>query len=278
MIILIIIVTIILIYFIVKPYFIHYDTIIAFTGGLGSGKSLLSVEFAIKLYRKNYKKVWIYNHLIRHIKKIFKPKNKYDEKEYPKLYSSIPLTFKKSILSKREFSYELTESHLLLIDRINNYSVVFIDEIGSFANQFEYKNPNILDNFNEFIRLFRHYTKGGYLVINDQCSENIVLEVRRRINVVYNLMHFRKWLGIIYSVKIRNINISEEIKTIEENNSEDNMKTKIGILPSKNTYDTYCYSERYRNVYEEYKERYNKLKKNKLLVVSKSKKDKKTSE
>ena len=117
---------------------------------------------------------------------------------------------------------------------------MFIDEVGSFASQFEYNNPNIKDNFDEFVRLFRHYTKGGYLVVNDQCSENIVLQIRRRINTVFNLMHFKKWFGIVYTVKVRNISISEEIKTVEEQDTEDNMTTKIRFMPLfLKRYDTY---------------------------------------
>lgn len=276
----IIIIACILLYFVIRSYIIKYDTIIAYTGGLGSGKSLQSVKIAIKLVRKNRGKVWRYNHIWYYVKRFFSNKKNRSLlskiKDRPMLYSSIPVRFRSHFFSKKEYALILTEEHLLLQKRLKEKSVVFIDEIGSFANQFQYKNPNILDNFNEFVRLFRHYTKGGYFVCNDQCSENIVLEVRRRINQVYNLMHFRKFL-FIYWVKVRNISISEEIKTIEEQNTEDNMRTLIGLMLSKGTYDTYCYSERYKTVplHEELK--YKKLKKNQLLTVSLTKKEKKTT-
>ncbi len=276
----IIVITFVIIYFIIKLYLIKYDTIIAYTGGLGSGKSLMSAKMAVKLTRKNRGKVWRYNHIWYYVKRFFSKKEKKDNikkiNDRPMLYSSIPLNFRTNLFSKKEWSIELTEEHLLLQKKINEKSVVFIDEIGSFANQFQYKNPNILDNFNEFVRLFRHYTKGGYFVCNDQCSENIVLEVRRRINQVYNLMHFKKF-WFIYIVKIRNISISEEIKTIEEQNTEDNMRTLIGFMPSKGLYDTYCYSERYNTVPLHEEKKYKKLKKNTLLSVSLIKKEKKTT-
>ena len=253
-----------------------HDTIVAYTGGLGSGKSLLSVQTSIKFLKKNRIKVWFYNNIKRYVYHFFHKKEKLQpKKEKPMLYTSIPICYRCFLWNKKEWSIKLEEEHLLLIKKLIPMSVVFIDEIGSFANQFQYKNPNILDNFNEFIRLFRHYTLGGYLVVNDQCSENIVLEVRRRINQVYNLMSFRHFL-FIYWVRVRNISISEEIKTIEENNKENNMSILIGFMPSKKTYDTYCYSGRYNSVPSESESHYCKLKKNELLTVSTIKRDKKT--
>ena len=312
----------IIIYLIIRWYFyrVKYDTLIGFTGGLGSGKSFESVKLSRQLLFKNRRKVRFENLKVR-VYNFFHKVDKKSFKENPLLYSSIPLLVKKSMfkffckhynavkltktfflqnkefadkynLSSKdiigiellefekvnyksfikqyfEFAVDLTEDYLLLRNRLNYKSVVFIDEVGSFASQYEYNNPNIRNAFDEFVRLFRHYTKGGYLIVNDQCSENIVLTIRRRINTVYNLMHFVKWFGICYTVKIRNINISEEIKTIEEHNAEDNMRTKFGFMPIfTKYYDTYCYSERYSSVTPGSFKTYVKLKKNTLLKVS----------
>ena len=77
-----------------------------------------------------------------------------------------------------------------------------------------------------------------------------MLQVRRRLNTVYNLMGFRKWFGLFYTVKVRNISVSEEIKTIEEQDTEDNMTTLFGIIPWSRRYDTHCYAPRYQYVPE----------------------------
>ena len=128
-----------IIFMLIRPYFIKYDTIIAFTGGLGSGKSYLSVKYAIRLLRKNRLKVWFHNAVGRKISKVFQPKKPMKPKlEKPMLYTSIPVR-----ISKNEYSIILTERHLLLCDKIIEKSVVFIDEVGSFASQFKYKHPNI---------------------------------------------------------------------------------------------------------------------------------------
>ena len=207
-----------------------YDTVLAFTGGLGAGKSFLSVNKARQLLARKRLRVKLHN--------FFHPRKKLPR---PLLYSSIPVR-----VSRKEMATVLTPEHLLLQRRIVKNSVVFIDEIGGFCSQFDFKAPNV-DIFDEFVRFFRHYVQ-GYLIVNDQCSENIVLHVRRRLNTVYNLMGFRTFLGLIYWVRVRNITVSEEIKTIEEQNTEDNMRLLIGFLPRFRAYDSHCYYCRYESV------------------------------
>lgn len=260
--IILIVILIILLYLWWKSYKIKYDTIIAFTGGLGSGKSLLSVQKCIFLLRKQRKKVQRINFFRKFFNRFRKNKKTLEPK--PMLYSSIPVR-----ISKKEMAIILTAEHLLLSWRIMKRSVTFIDEVGSWLSQFDYKGTNV-SSFDEFVRLYRHYTQGGYLVVNDQCSENIVLQVRRRINQVFNLLHFKKWFGIIYTVKVRNISISEEIKTIEENDKEDNMTTLFGLMPFFKRYDTYCYSDRYNYVPFVPEISYSKMKKDDLLQCPKT--------
>ena len=230
-----------------------FDTVVAFTGGLGAGKSFMSVDIACKLLRRKRREVkW---------KNAFRKKG--EKLPTPLLYSSIPVR-----VSRKEDAVILTEKHLLLQEKLVRGSVIFIDEIGSFCSQFDYKAKNT-DVFDEFVRFFRHYTKGGYFVCNDQCSENIVLQVRRRINTVYNLMGFRKWFGLFYTVKVRNISVSEEIKTIEEQDTEDNMTTLFGLMPWFRRYDTYCYSDRYNYVEQGAADHYKTMKKLDILRLPK---------
>ncbi len=231
-----------------------YDTIVAFTGGLGSGKSFLSVDMAIRLLRRKRREVWWKN--------LFRKKGS-GKLPRPLLYSSIPVR-----VSKKENAVILNENHLTLQEKLAEGSVCFIDEIGSFCSQFDYKVKNA-DIFDEFIRFYRHYTKNGFIVCNDQCSENIVLQVRRRINTVYNLMGFRKWFGLFYTVKVRNISVSEEIKTIEEQDTEDNMTTLFGFMPWFRRYDTHCYSPRYRYVNDGSTEQHKELTKLDILRLPK---------
>lgn len=237
-----------------------FDTVVAFTGGLGSGKSFMSVDMCVRLLRRQRRKVLLHN--------LLHPKDKW---ERPLMYSSIPVK-----VGRKEMATILTDGHLLLQERIVPNSVVFIDEIGGYCSQFDYRATNT-EIFDEFVRFFRHYTKGGYLVVNDQCSENIVLQVRRRLNTVYNLMAFRiwpaKWLPLFYTVKVRNITVSEEIKTIEEQDTEDNMTTYFGIMPLFRRYDTHCYSHRYDRVTKQNNVQFTQMKQDKILRINKTKQE-----
>lgn len=236
------------------------DTVIAFSGGLGSGKTFLSVRTALRALRWS-RFLWRLDKLLHPVSRKHDPK--------PELYSSIPIRTVTGILRKKEiFSHKLTPEILLLQERIPPRSVVMIDEIGSFMSQFEYRAVNA-DRLDEFVRLFRHYTLGGKFICNDQCSENIVLQVRRRLNTVYNLMRFRKLpLLPVWHCRVRNILISEEIKTVQtERHAEDEFQILLGLMPGKSrkNYDTYCYSRRYLRLWKTRTGRYTELKKDDLL-------------
>lgn len=236
------------------------DTVIAFSGGLGSGKTFLSVRTALRSLRWS-RFLWRVDRLLHPLTRKHDPK--------PELYSSIPIRTVTGVFRKKvTYSHKLTPQILLLQERIPPRSVVMIDEIGSFMSQFEYRAVNA-DRLDEFVRLFRHYTLGGKFICNDQCSENIVLQVRRRLNTVYNLMRFRKVpLLPVWHCRVRNIIISEEIKTVQtEKHAEDEFQILLGLMPPKRrkNYDTYCYSRRYLRLWKTETERYTELKKDDLL-------------
>ena len=251
---------VIIFWIIIKPYVIHYDTVLLFTGGLGSGKSLVSSGLALKLLKKNRFKVWWYNLMPWHRNK--RPR--------PLLYSNIPFR-----ISRKEWATQLTASHMLLTSKIIPMSVVFVDEISLFLDQMTVKFP-ASENVEEFATLFRHYTKGGYLVMNTQNSNKVNFHFRYCVNEALNLMHFKKWLPffpVFYSVRVRNISLADDIKSIEQGNKEDNMRLMFGLMPGKlvKRYDTYCFSERYSSVPERRDKKYKKYKTNKIMKCPNSK-------
>ena len=306
-----IVLAVFLIFIVLKVYFEKYDCVVAYTGGLGSGKSFRAVRVSCKLLKRNRIRFYFDNFKIW-LKNLFRKKdNKLDyDKEIPLLYSSIPVFIKQKrkpfkmynlvrlkkpilieekkvlFLTKKQFkqlkiekknvklyiesSIELTEDYLLLQKHVNRKSVVFIDEFGSYVNQYEYNNPNAVETLEEFVRLYRHYTKGGYLILTEQCSDCICKPIRVRVNKVFNLMNFRGYFKFFYKVQIRELSLSEDIKTIESMNTEDNMRTTFGLFPLRRQYDTYCYSNRYNSVPHDFEWNcYTSLKKNKLMKISK---------
>jgi len=228
-------VTLVIIYLIIrvygKFYFLKVDNTLMFTGAPGTGKTNAMVVMALKLYRKTLRKVRRHNTFKR------------DKWEEPVLYSNIPIR-----LNRSTWSTVLKKEHLLLTERINHRSVTVITEIGKIASQYDWNNLNVQDNLNDFISLYRQYTLGGYFLCDDQSSDNVAVTIRRRLGTVINMLHFRRFWKI-YWVKMRNITVSEDIKTIEDDSAETNMRWKVGLFPLfYSNYDTYAFSERYNSV------------------------------
>ena len=103
--------------FIIKHNLKHkVETITAFTGGLGSGKSFLSSQLAVKLYRKNLRKYNI-KYLTHLLFNVFRKKKRDWNHERPQLYSNIPICWKTEGHGKKKvyyYSAVLTKEHLLL--------------------------------------------------------------------------------------------------------------------------------------------------------------------
>lgn len=279
----VIVVVLIIVFLIIRPYFIKYDTVIAFTGGLGSGKSFMSTKVAIRELRKNRIKTFFYN-----IKQFIMRRPRLQK---PLLYSSIPLR-----ISKNEMSVKLTADMLTLQEGFIKGSIVFIDEVDVFANQFAFANHNVIECqskkdikakqegstdydsglFDEEIRLFRHlYSSEACeckLIVNTQATSNITTIIRRRMNTVFVLSKFRKWripilswFIVPYTVEVRNITITDEITNTSEGNTEDNMRIHIGLMPFRKIYDTHCYRHRADTIPLNEAEKWEKLTTERLL-------------
>lgn len=241
-----------------RPYLIRYDTVIAFTGGLGTGKSYISTATAVTQLRKNRFRTRLYN--------FFHPRHKLPR---PLLYSSIPLR-----ISKREYAEILRPESLILQSGFVKGSVVFIDEVDVFANQFALGNENIIDTsskkdlerrrtgevaydsglFDEEIRLFRHlYSSPACeckLICNTQATSNISTIIRRRMNSVFVLSKFRLHkipilrIPLFYTVRVREITITDEITNNDQGDKGEGMSLMIGLPPRRRLYDTHCYRHR----------------------------------
>ena len=289
----------IILYKILKPYFIKHDSTMCFVGGLGSGKTWESNKLAQVLIRKqrikyfyifNFKrrianrvrKIINYFHrkynLKNRLKKGYRPKKIYQIKAYnkkPLLYANIPVNFRTHIFGfKREWNTQLKASHILCLEELREYSVVFIDELPQFINQFNWNQELIQKNVNEFITFFRHYI-GGYLIVNAQAIDDVVVQIRRKLNQATWCFDFHVWplpfLKLFYTVRMCDMMLSDQMQTVSTTYIEDNTKLHFGLWPIRKSYDTRCYSERYKNVLEKNLklEKFKKLKTNKVLRLVK---------
>ena len=207
---------------------IHGNSVLCFTGGLGSGKTFSAVTYAVK----NYK-------IDRFLYKIKLLKHK------PYIISNIPVR-----VSKKEWANVLTREMLLLEERIPERAYIIIDEIGSFADQYSFDNPNVMGTFTELVRFYRHYVNGKF-IFTDQSLSNVIFSVKRRTVVNYCLEDFRKGTFIpTYTIKCTVQKVCDG-EVVNVNNLINNQKTDYlyGLIPfwrRWKAYDTRCYSDNYK--------------------------------
>lgn len=252
------IITIILLYVILKPYFIKYHSTLLFTGELGGGKTLNAVKTAIKVYKKTCFNIKIQNFINKQINKIVRKHNKnvdsrinkgktkhiayWDTRKIqpkPRLISNIPILINKR---KKIWSNVLTKDMLLLKERASEYSVFVIDEIPQLINQFNWNIEEVQHNVNEFATFFRHYYD-GLLILTAQSDSQVVKQLRDKMNQFYWLSNFHKFLFFFYKCDICQFISSDVVGNVNTGFVEDNTKTIYGTLFTKH-YDSRCYRNR----------------------------------
>lgn len=204
------------------------DNLMCFIGSLGMGKTRLASSIAVKRFLFTTKLCGV----LRYLPFAYKF---FDKQYYPnaKLYSTIPLMFKNKIIS-----VPLTRDIILMKTKIEEGSVVFIDEIGQVASQWQYDNPLVMRNIQCFIRFFRHFVD-GFIVCTDQSETNIVKQIRCRLNKVY---HIDKQLKLPFS----NRYVFSEM-VYNENNSNTMVESIVVWyrFDKRIKYDSRCYSNAY---------------------------------
>ena len=201
------------VFFIIRPMFLKPDTCVLFVGGLGSGKSLISVKKSLQLLRRQRFRVRWYNR--------FHPKN---PRPKPLLYSTIPVR-----ISRKEYSVPLDDLTPVLAKKVVPRSVVFFDEVSLWLDQMTLK-PKNAEQIEEFCTLFRHYSKGGFIVLNTQNTSKVNFRVRYCLNRAYHLAEFRK-IWHFYWVKCRDLSLIDDEKSINVGSLTDSYKTLFGFIP-----------------------------------------------
>lgn len=207
---------------------IHNNSVICFTGGLGSGKTFSAVRYAIKRY---HFEMFFYRLKLR--------RNK------PYIISNIPVR-----VSRRQWAVILTREHLLMQEELPQGAIIIIDEIGSFADQYSYDNPNVMGTFTELVRFYRHYINGKF-IFTDQSLSNVIFSVKRRTVVNYCLEGFKTGLIIpTFTIQCSVQRITDgEVVNVNQLDRSVKSDYLYGLLPfwrRYKNYDTRCYSDNYR--------------------------------
>ncbi|MDR2202369.1 MAG: PhoH family protein [Clostridiales bacterium] len=249
----------------VAPYFLKTDNIVMFTGSAGSGKTFFGVRYAIKQYQKALnqhamRKAMLYAlyglktafhftiaKLFKRLRSRPRPALPVIEPK-PLLFSNLPIKY------KDKFCSAITPDLYKNLYNLPSRSVVFIDEIGQVFGNFDYdkKKDKKLARFDDFVRLYRHITLGGYLIMTDQSIENCSWVIKRRVGTIYNLHNFKKLTLFGFGIgwtHCRNLSMAENVITVlpsrprskEHGNYEQGMSRLFTLFLRKKYYDSYAF-------------------------------------
>ncbi len=201
------------------------ERVVSFSGEPGAGKTFTLVERGDERFRDlklNYKLGLL-------------------DGDEPSAWSSFPA------IIGGEKTHVLKREHLLFQELLPENCVVLISEFSEIASNLDYANPLVVLYLDMWIRLIRHLYN-AYVYIDDQAFGQVLINIRRRTNTVYNLSHFHRWLFItpFYKVNVDVLKCVED--TVNVNNIEaTNDDYLFGFLPykwmKKKKYNTRCYQD-----------------------------------
>lgn len=214
-----------LVWFIGKQKKLSIDAITLVNGGVKTGKSTLSVHFAIKYYNKALLRWKIKSFLGKKVEK-------------PLLYSNIPLKCDHVLLSNEV---------LQRTKRIPYGSVVYIGEFSLVADNKFFKNASALQNESLmlFIKLFGHETGGtGKMFIDTQCVSDLPIDVRRCLNRYIWIERSIRWIPFIVIMRVRELMYAEDNSSVNVFNNDVDEVVKTLVIPKSiwRKFDYTCYS------------------------------------
>lgn len=179
-------------FFIFKVKHLRTPDVYMVDGGVKTGKSLVTVMLAVKQYRKNCVKTYIFN-MFRRLINLFR-KEKKAPIDMPMLYSNMPLY-------KVKYN-KLTLDVLTWKVRIPYRSVCIMDEATLIADSMlgmarEKEKRAEFDKINEvltlFLKTYGHQTHGGSCFYNSQNVVDLHFSYKRCTAVYLNVMKNRKY-------------------------------------------------------------------------------------
>lgn len=200
-----------------------------FTGGVKTGKSAVSLYFAVKHYKKRHR-AWRVRCFFCKIFRREKP-------EEPLFYSNIPLRYIKYC--------PVTQEHFLRKVRFNFGSVVFIDEASLVADNWLTKDMTINNELLLFFKLFGHETHGGLCFINSQAISDLHYALKRCTSS-YFYIHHLGWFPFFRIPLIREERYSEDVgagvRNVYNDDVEGSLRKVLMSARIFKKYDSYCFS------------------------------------
>ena len=222
----------ILVFFLVFKYKIpRVGNMVLITGGIKTGKTMLSVRLAVKLYKQQLFKWHFHNAL-----QTFKRKEKRTYREKPLLYSNVPLKTK---------YVPLTTDLLCRRERFSYGSICYVCESSLVADSMSYKDEEINERLLLFNKLFAHETRGGCVVYDTQSVNDNHYGIRRCLSTYLHIHHTIKIpLFPFVIMYLREMYYSDDNNVVNTSDSDVEDKLKITLVPKSTwkLYDRYCYS------------------------------------
>lgn len=201
------------------------------TGGVKTGKSLLTVCLSMKAYRKAHRK-WFFASRILHRKV-----------EEPLYYTNVYTTFgngrKPHKLDSR--IRRVTLESLLRQERFAYKSVIYIQEASLMADNMDFKNVDRNIDLSLFAKLIAHETRGGQLYLDTQS----VLDVHyafKRVSSTFLFIQKNVNFGLFHILYVREmINTENGVNNFDDDVDETTRKV---LIPCwwHHRYDRYEYS------------------------------------
>ena len=168
-IIILVIIAIIILYIVYRKNFkiLKVPSVCLITGGVKTGKSLLSVNLSTKDYKRRHRKWWILTHIFRR------------DIEEPLYYTNVTISFrnikykqgKKMLLKPHHLDKNIVLiklEHLLREYRFNYKSVIYIQESSLMSDNMDWNNKSRNVDLSLFNKLIAHETRGGAIYYDTQ--------------------------------------------------------------------------------------------------------------
>lgn len=192
--------------------FLKVPSVCLITGGIKTGKSLLSVNLSTKDYKKRYRVWWFLTHILK------------KDREEPLYYTNVFVTFgnakrKKKHKLDKNIRY-ITLEHLNRDIRFNYKSVIYIQECSLMADNMDFNNKIRNIDLSLFNKLIAHETRGGVLYYDTQsildshysikrvCST--YLFIQKNINfLLFHILYVREMINTENGVN----NFDDDVET-----------------------------------------------------------------
>lgn len=213
--------------------------IVFIDGALGTGKSYYSVALAVRLYKRNYRRYCILSWIQKCLSWWKWLNAKIGTLEEPILYSNIRL---------RNIRFTKVTKDLLFRQnyRFAYKSVLLIDEFSLMADQFCYKDREMSERLSNFFKLWRHETKGGYIIVNSQTTSDLHYSLKYVLSDYLYIHHRTKW-PFVTALSVQEMCYVADkdggnVVNARYSDVEETCKLILSLNKYYKYYDSYCYS------------------------------------